>query len=379
MMTILARLTGLALLAIVVAGCSKEGPEDVETETVVPVVTTIAHGGAITATIRASGVVTPAPGAELIVVAPEPGRIADIPKAEGDIVHRGDVLVRFDIPSTAAEVAKQRAEIGRADARLANARAAQTRMSDLFERGIASRKEVEDATREVADAEADRAGAQAAAEAAEAVAQRSVVRATFDGIVARRSHNPGDLVEAASADAVLRVIDPRRLEVTAAVPIADAARIHIGAAAHLVDAAAGTSGPSLKVVSRPAAVEQGAVTVPVRLAFGAPTNYPAGSPVQVEIDAEMHTGVVIVPASALVHESDETAVFVVVGDKAQRRAVMTGLTSRDRVEIVSGLRDGEVVIVGGQNGLPDGASVTTTDAAAAGTPPDDAAAPTDRP
>jgi multidrug efflux pump subunit AcrA (membrane-fusion protein) len=101
--------------------------------------------------------------------------------------------------------------------------------------------------------------------------------------------------------------------------------------------------------------------------------------VQVEIDAEMHTGVVIVPASALVHESDETAVFVVVGDKAQRRAVMTGLTSRDRVEIVSGLRDGEVVIVEGQNGLPDGASVTTTEAGAAGTPQDDAAAPSGRP
>ena len=55
-----------------------------------PVTTAPAQTGAITATIRASGLVTPAPGAELIVVAPEPARIAAIPKAEGDVVRVDD-------------------------------------------------------------------------------------------------------------------------------------------------------------------------------------------------------------------------------------------------------------------------------------------------
>ena len=41
---------------------------------------------------------------------------------------------------------------------------------------------------------------------------RATVRATFDGVVAKRMHNPGDLVEATSGDPVLRIIDPRRLE-----------------------------------------------------------------------------------------------------------------------------------------------------------------------
>src|SRR6185436_3911152 len=96
------------------------------------------------------------------------------------------------------------------------------------------------------------AGAQAQAGAAERVAARSVVRATFDGIVAKRSHNPGDLVEATASDAVLRVIDPRHLEATAAVPITDAPRVRVGARARLADA---PEGPALKVVSRPASVE----------------------------------------------------------------------------------------------------------------------------
>ncbi len=92
---------------------------------------------------------------------------------------------------------------------------------DLFDRGVAARKEVEDADRAVADAQAALAQAEAARAAANLVAARSVVRATFDGVVAKRYHNPGDLVEPVSADPVLRVIDPRRLEVVASVPLAD--------------------------------------------------------------------------------------------------------------------------------------------------------------
>jgi RND family efflux transporter MFP subunit len=352
--------SAIALLVVLICtwGCSKEAPDDVESETIVPVTVAQSETGTITAAIHASGLVTPAPGAELIVVAPEPARIAAIPKAEGDVVRRGDLLVQFEIPSAQAEASKQRAEIARAQARLTNARAAQARATDLFDRGVAARKEVEAATREMADAEADLASAQAAATSAERVAERSVVRATFDGVVAKRSHNPGDLVEAAAADAVLRVLDPRRLEVQAAVPIADAPRLKLGAPARLTNVAAGAPAPSLKVASRAVSVEPGTASVPVRLSFTSPANYPVGAPVQIEIDAETRTGVVLVPVDAVVHEGEEAAVFVVTGDTAKRRVVMVGLQSHDRVEITNGVKAGETIIVSGQNGLPDGAKVS---------------------
>jgi RND family efflux transporter MFP subunit len=294
-----------------------------------------------------------------------------MPKAEGDTVRRGDVLVRFDIPSSTAEASKQRAEIDRARARLTSAQAAQTRAQDLFGRGVAARKDVEEATREVADAAADLAGAQAAAAAAEAVAARNVVHATFDGIVSKRSHNPGDLVEASASDPVMRVIDPRRLEVAAAVPINDAPRIRVGAPAHLAGGDGAASG--LKVASHPAAVDPGTSTVPVRLAFTTPARYATGTPVQVSIDAETHADVVLVPTPALVHEGEETAVFVLMGDKAQRRVVTTGIQTADQVEITSGATAGEMVITSGQNGLPDGAMVTLAKAGSAAADKADAA------
>ena len=346
----------LAVLAALSA-CNREAADEVESETVVSVKTAAAGLGTVRSVLHATGLVTPAAGADLVVVAPEGARVAEIPFAAGDRVRRGDLLVQFELPNSAAEAQRQQAEVVRERAMLDNARAAQTRAHELFDRGIAARREVEDADRALAEAEAMVTQAQASLVAARAVAGRATVRATFDGIVAKRFHNPGDLVEATAGDPVLRIIDPRRLEVVASVALADAPRVEVGAAARLVSPAAlGEIG--LKVLSRPAAVEPGTATIPLRLGFASPVNLAAGTPVEVEIDAEQHKDVVVVPAVAIVREGEETAVFVSTGGKAQRRHVQTGLADDTRVEIVSGVKAGEIVIVDGQAGLPDGAAVT---------------------
>ena len=356
--SIVAMSTLCAVLSLC-GGCAREPAEEVESEAVVAVKTEQATVGNIRGVIHATAIVSPAPGADLVVVAPEAARISEVPKALGDVVRRGDVLVRFEIPTTAAEVQRQHAEVARAQAALDNARAAQTRAAELFQRGVAARKEVEEANRAVVDDEAAVAQAHASLGAAETVATRAIVRATFDGIVVKRQHNPGDLVEASAGDPVLRVIDPRRLEVVASVPLADVARIEVGAPAHLQGAGT-TREIGLRVLSPPAAVEAGTGTVPVRLSFSAPANLPVGLPVQVEIEAERHQNVVLVAAYSVVREGDETAVFVDAGGKAERRAVTLGLSDGVHVEIMSGVKAGENAVVNGQAGLPDGAAISVS-------------------
>jgi len=347
----------LILCALFACACSKQAAEEVESETVVPVTTAPAATGAIRRTITVTGTVTAAPDADQLVIAPQAARIADIPKAEGDRVRAGDVLVRFEIPELVADVASKRAEVTRAQARLENARAAQTRAHDLFDRGVAARKEMEDADRELADARAGVTEAQATLGASESSAARSTVRARFDGVIAKRLHNPGDLVEAAASDPVLRLVDPRHLEVTASVPIPDVQHIVVGAAGEL-RSSSGAEPIALKVISRPAAVDPGTATVPIRLAFAVPDVAPIGTPVQVTINAEEHKNVVLVPIAAVMREADEAAVFVVKGDQAERRVVVVGLSDGEHAEIISGLKSGEPVIVTGQAGLPDGAKIS---------------------
>ena len=352
---------GIALLCG--AACSHETTEEVESETVVPVTTEAAITGTIRGSIAVTGTVSAAPGADQIVIAPQPSRIAEIPKAEGERVGAGDLLVRFEIPSLTSDVATKQAEVTRAQARLTNARAAQTRAHDLFDRGVAARKEVEDADRELADAQAGVAEARATLGASETAAGQATVRARFSGVVARRYHNEGEVVDATATDPVIRIVDPKRLEVTAAVPISDVPRIIIGAPGHMKNPT-GEGEIELKVVSRPAAVDPGMATVPIRMTFTADDIAPVGTPVQVTIDAEEHKNVILVPAEAVIREADETAVFVANGDKAERRVVTIGLSDAEHAEIKSGIKAGERVIVKGQAGLPDGAKITTAEAKA---------------
>jgi RND family efflux transporter MFP subunit len=268
------------------------------------------------------------------------------------------VLVRFDIPSLNADVLSKTAEVTAAQARVRTTTDNVARLRGLFDRGVAARKEVDDAEKDLADAHAMLAQAEAGHGAAQTLASRSTVTATFDGIIAKRSHNPGDIVDASASDVILRVIDPARLQVDASVPIPDLSRVVLGAPARVV--LGGDAPPLLmKVVSRPAAIEPGTASAPVRLAFASAPPLSAGTPVQVEIDAEEHANVVLVPTEAVVREADETAIYVASGNKAQRRAITLGIVNKDHAEVTSGLKAGETIITQGQAGLPNGATITT--------------------
>jgi cobalt-zinc-cadmium efflux system membrane fusion protein len=356
----------LLALATAVTSCSRPATQEVETEDKVPVVTLPASRGTIAPLVTATGMVKPAPGGELMVSAPQPARIAELPRAVGDRVRRGDLLVRFDIPSLAADTSERTSAVAMAEARLTNAGAALERVRGLFGRGIAARKELEDAEREMTDARAALAAARTARTAAGELATRAVVRAPFDGVVAARGHNQGELVDPAAPDPILRLIDPARLQVEAAVPLAELAQVTAGGTA-TVTGPAGYPPEHARVLGRPAAVDPATTTATVRLAFTAPTRLPAGTPVQVEIAGPPHPGAVLVPAAALVQEGTESFVFTVdAKGKAHRQPVRVGVIAGDAAEVLGGVAPGEAVVVSGQNGLPDGAATMPAPSPAAG-------------
>ncbi|HEX6973742.1 MAG TPA: efflux RND transporter periplasmic adaptor subunit [Vicinamibacterales bacterium] len=357
-MTIRARSLLLVLAAGLAVACHRNTPEQAETETAVVVQAETSRQGPIREEINATGVVTAGPGAELIVTAPEAARIVEMPKAEGDRVRAGDLLVRFEIPSLTTEAASAQASIEQAEARVDNAQAASARVKGLFDRGVAARKEVEDAERELREATAALAQARSARGAAGVMAGREVVRARFNGVVAKRLHNPGDFVEPGPGDPILRVIDPTHLEVSAAVPVSALAHITVGSPARVI--VPGSDAPlDAAVIARPAAVDPGSVTAQVRLRPAPAAQLTGGMAVQVEILGPEHPSVVLVPAAAIVRDGEATYVMTLGTDnKAHRKDVEVGMTTRDEAEIVKGLPAGEKVIVRGQNGLPDGAAVT---------------------
>ena len=322
----------------------------------IPVVAAPAQSGAIRTVVHAGGLITAPPDAEFLAVTLEPGTILDMPRMEGESVASGDLLVRLDIPSATLNVARQQADLARAQATFENARTAQARARDLVERGLVPRVDLDAADRELADAQAAVARAQAALTEAQTNASRGQIRAPFAGIVVKRFHNPGDVVQGLASDPILRFVDASRLEVTATVPAEDAGRVAQGATARVADV---TSGPPVRltVASRAPASREG-TDVLVRLLFAEPTTLQVETVVQVDIDAEERANAVFVPAEAVVREGAVSFVYLVAGDKAVKRAVLTGLQDDTRIEITQGVASGDLVLTQGHIDLPDGATIS---------------------
>ena len=315
--------------------------------------------GTIRASISATGVVSTLPGAAYAVVATEPARIAEITKNVGDAVKGGETLVRFEFPSLRAQTAVNEAGVKAAELRARQARLAQGRIRMLIEKGAASRSELEDADSELAAAEAELGVAKAALGVVQAQGGNTIIRAPFDGTVTERLHNPGDNVRADASDPILRLIDPKQVQVTATLPVADTMRFVIGATARTI--AEGQTKPDLlRVATRPAP-ESGAKTVEVTLAFDTPTELQPGTQVGIEIDAEQRSNVMLVPSVAVIKDNPAQPIVVVaVGSVVQRRPVVIGLVDGENIEILSGLKPGELIITQGHSSLRDGTPISVS-------------------
>jgi RND family efflux transporter MFP subunit len=344
-------------LSVALVACSHPALEKAETEAAVPVSVETAVVGTIESTVNATGMVQPAPGADWTITAPEAARIAELPKAEGDAIAVGDLLVRFDIPTLPAELESKKSAVAQARAQLTQSTAELNRVTPLVDKGVAAPKDVEAARRARDEAAAALSQAESAVAAVTALLERVTVRATFAGVIAKRWHSAGDLVEASASDPVLRVIDPHALQIAASVPVADISRVGPGHTGFVIGPSG--EGEPVRVLTKPPQVDAATTMADVRLVFTKPTRLMPGTPVQVVLMAETHEKAVIIPAAALVRDEDEVYVMVIDKDnKAHRHDVEIGLKSAEKVEILSGVAAGDVVAMRGQAEVPDGGTVT---------------------
>ncbi len=344
----------LAGLLSAVAGCHKAAVEEENAAGPMPVETQIVRLETLRATISGPGVVAPAPLADWTIYPPETGHIAELPHAEGAAVNPGDVLVRFEFSNLTSEVRAREAEVAAATARLEAAKAQLVKVSALFDRGYTSRNEFDAAKNAVTAADLDLSHVKAQLSAANAAAERATIRARFAGVIVKRFHNEGDLVNGATTDPVLRVVDPAQVQVAMTVSVQDLARIQAGQPATITS----TNGAEpAAVASRPSPDDPRVTSQEIRLAFANPATLTVDAPVQVEILLAERANVAALPASAVLRGENGVAFVMVAGvdGRAHRRDVRLGLAARDRIEIVAGVTAGDRVIVKDAAQVPEGA------------------------
>jgi membrane fusion protein, multidrug efflux system len=298
------------------------------------------------------------------------GIVAAVHVTEWVPVRRGQALATLDTREASAALAAAEAALRQAEVAKTRAVREHERAEKLKQVGLMTQQGLEDAqtAREAAAAASTAAGAQLAG--ARTRLAKTVVRAPFDGVVAFRGVDVGDRVESmGGGEAMFQVIDPRLLELTMAVPSARLAGVRVGQEVEFtVDALPGRTfmgrlthiNPAVDPLSR-----AGKVVADVPNEAG---TLKGGLFAKGWIRTGSRAGVVQVPRAALQGwdvEAGTAFVFVIQGGVAQRRDVRTGAASGERVEVTSGLEDGERVATRGAFNLRPGDRVKPVAAPAA--------------
>jgi len=291
------------------------------------------------------------------------GALAQVHFREGDAVRRGQLLFSIDARPFEAELRQAQAALARDQAQARNAAVDAKRRADLFEAGLVSRDEFDNAQTNAAALDATVRADEAAVENARLRLQYTTIHAPVDGRIGQLLVNAGNLIKL--NDTTLAIIHQiRPVYVAFSIPEHNlaAVRRHRAAAALAVDAKA-TDRPDHTVRGELSfidnQVDRSTGTVRLKAAF---TNedealWP-GQFVDVALTLAVEQQAVVVPFVAIQIGQQGPYVYIVdAKGEAELRSVEVGETTGNEVIVRKGIAGGEVVVTDGQLRLVPGSKV----------------------
>jgi RND family efflux transporter MFP subunit len=339
------------------------------------------------------------PFQEVDVMAKVAGYVRAINVDIGSHVAQNTVLATLDVPEIQDDTAKAKAGVSAAEANITTAEAAVQRaeasaniatlsfrrISDVAKRdqGLVPRQEIDvaqakqlEAAAQLASAhssliaaEQSKAQAQSEYSRAQAMLQYATIRAPFTGVVIKRYANTGSMIQAGissqtQAMPVVRLAQNSLLRLVLPVPVNDVAEIRNG---QTVDVEVTSTGRKLqgKVTRYADSVQMATRTMDTEVDVPNPDgSLVPGMYAEVHLHLANHPAALSVPLDAVDGLGTSVQQAYVVRDGIVHLVtVKVGLQTANRVEILSGLDNGDKVIVGRHTGLSDGQHVDAQPAA----------------
>ena len=354
----------VALCAI--AGCSRTDPPRQPT---VPVSVTTVKRATIPYVVSANGVAEPMQ--TVAVEAQVTGILNSVTFSEGANVQAGQVLFQIDARPYVAVLEQARAQLARDEAIASNARRDAARYAALVTEGYVTSSQADQAEATAASAAATVAADRAAVSRAALDVSNTTIRAPISGRTGSLLVRQGNLVRTTSQPPLVVINQIQPILVRFAVPqsqFPDIQRYYRGGNALQVRATA-SEGSGLPLNGTLAFVDNnvdsttGTVLLKARFSNPEGTLWP-GQYVNVALQLYVDPNALTLPSPAVLTGQQGTYVFVIDSAvKAQQRPVQVSRTVDSVAVIVSGLREGERVIVDGQSRLVAGSKVSIKGAA----------------
>jgi membrane fusion protein (multidrug efflux system) len=306
---------------------------------------------------------------ESVTLRPESaGRISAITFQEGQRVAKGVPLVKLDPAIPEAEYAQAKANLTLAKAKF-------DRAVDLANRNYISGQAKD-------EAENSYKVAQATLQLAEAKLAKTDIRAPFAGIIGLRSVSIGDYVKEGADLVNLEAIDP--LKVDFRVPETYLRQVQPGQSLTItLDALPGKQFDGKVAAVNPLIDAAGRAVVIRAQVRNQDTVLRPGMFARVRLITKDQADAMVVPEQALVPQGTERYVFKIIDNKAVRVKVETGQRRDGKLEVISGLAPGDLIVTAGQLKIRDGSPVSVVarqddkSGSAAPPPPVSSAGPND--
>jgi RND family efflux transporter MFP subunit len=309
--------------------------------------------------------------------------IADVHVRAGDRVHRGARLVTLDNRESVATTSRAAAALASAletaraadsdtqaaDAQVRLARATYARVNALHDKRSATAQELDQATASLSAAEAQHASAAARAlaaaaardsaaaglDAAKVSVSYSVLTAPFDGVVVQRSADPGAMAVPGTPLLVIEDLSQFRLEVE--LDEARVTTVQVGAPADVrLDNFTGERWITGRV-SEIARIEAVSHSFLIKIDIPTDASLRSGVYGRARFSGAPRTALTV-PASSIIRRGQLTFVFTVGTDGLARlRPISAAAPTGETVEVLAGIREGEVVVVTPPASLLDGTHV----------------------
>ena len=288
------------------------------------------------------------------------GRMVSRKVDVGDLVHKGDVLAEIDPLSLQLAVESAEADLRNAQAQLENAATTETRKRKLMKSKAASIADHDLAEQQLKSATANAAKATASLAKVHEQLGYSELRAEFDGVVTATSAEMGQTVSAGQP--VLKLARLELRDVVVDVPEAQFSNIRLDDSFNV----------ALQLDSRIKAIgvvreigpqaDSNTRTYRLKIAIDhAPDIFRLGAVVTAAPFVEQRKRAIALPVSAIRDEGGASQVWVVDRSAAKvtpRQVQLDGRASDAHfVRVLSGLREGEEVVIAGVNELVDGQKV----------------------
>jgi len=286
------------------------------------------------------------------------GVLEDLRVELGDRVRAGQVLAVLRVPGLAAQAAAAVAATSAAKQEVSLRDDASMRAHAIMQRNPAAiaDQELRTVTGSLASARARASAAAADARHLSDLVADTRLIAPFDGSIVARHKDRGAAVRV--GDAILDVarLDPLRLRLEVPELIAGLLRVGAPVRVHLPGLEGRTEDATISRFAR--ALDPRTQMLPVEIDLKNPegTRF-AGMRAEVFLVREKKNDALVVPAEVVLMEAGESVVYVDESGLARRRKVRRGADNGVLTEILEGLAEKEVVLIGGRGLLRDGVAV----------------------